>query len=459
LKGTGNGTLFWYDAATQGNLIAVGNTVTTSSVPTHETFFVAVNDFEGSIGVANKKIFPEGGYNQFSPAVLFSTQVPLLIKSTRLYIGHSGKITVSVKKMDGSIVSSTTLHVRATRNPEASGNAPDDPNDAGAVFNLDLKVPTPGNYQLAVSYEQEATLFRNNNIINNAGYPYEIPGVMRITGNTATPSANVSAVNFYYYFYDLRIQSTGCRSPRVAVNLSQQAGLNTTITALGKTNLCNGGLVLLQAEGGPELTYQWKKNGQSIPQASGRQYWAGETGNYSAEVGQGNCLVSSNTIAVTSFQAPVVTINATTLTSSNAEGNQWLLNGITIVGATQPEFTATQSGRYSVRSSLPDCPDLTSNEVNLVITALEPPNNAEELRLYPNPVSDRLMVSYAPLSSSTQVSINLYNAQGQVLLNQTLRKELGVFTSIIPISAYSAGLYFVRVTDGKKNLVRVIEKR
>jgi hypothetical protein len=97
--------------------------------------------------------------------------------------------------------------------------------------------------------------------------------------------------------------------------------------------------------------------------------------------------------------------------------------------------------------------------VNLVITALAPTNNAEELRLYPNPVSDRLIVSYAPLSSSTQVFISIYNAHGQVLLNQTLRKELGVFTNIIPISAYSAGLYFVQITDGKKNLVRMIEKR
>jgi len=458
LKGTGNGTLFWYDAATQGNLIAVGNTVTTSSVPTNETFFAAVNDFKGSIGVANKKIFPEGGYNQFSPAVLFSTQVPLVIKSTRLYIGHSGKIIVSVQRMDGSVVSSTRLHVRATRNPEVAGNASDDPNDAGGVFNLDLKVPIPGNYQLVVSYEQEATLFRNNNIIN-AGYPYEIPGVMRITGNTATPSENASSVNFYYYFYDLRIQSAGCCSPRVAVNLSRQPGLNTTITAVGKTTLCNGDLVLLQAEGGPELTYQWKKNGQSISQASGRQYWAGETGNYLAAVGQGNCLVSSNTIAVTSFQAPVVTIQAATLTSSNASGNQWLLNGITIPGATQPEFTATRSGRYSVRSSLSGCPDLTSNEVNVVITALEPTDGAEELRLYPNPVSDRLMVSYDPLAPSTQVSMSVYNAQGQVLLNQIIGKELGVFTSIIHTSAYSAGLYFVRITDGKKNLIRIIEKR
>jgi hypothetical protein len=97
--------------------------------------------------------------------------------------------------------------------------------------------------------------------------------------------------------------------------------------------------------------------------------------------------------------------------------------------------------------------------VNVVITALEPTDDDEELRLYPNPVSDRLMVSYAPVSSSTQVSISLYNAQGQVLLNQTLRKELGVFTHTIQVSTYSTGLYFVRLTDGKKNWIRVIEKR
>jgi hypothetical protein len=457
LKGEGNGTIFWYDAASGGHLLAAGNTVTTSSMPANEKIYAAFNDFSGSIGVPNKNTFPNGGYNQFSPAVLFTTQVPLLIKSSRLYIGHSGKIIVSVQEMDGSVVSSTVLEVRATRNPAVEGSSPDDPADEGAVYDLNLKVPAPGNYQLVVSYENGATLLRNNEVAN-AGYPFEIPGVMAITGNTATTTPNASAINFYYYFYDLRIQSAGCPSPRVAVTLSQQPELNTTITAIGKTTLCNGDLVLLQAEGGPELSYQWKRNGQAISNASGHQYWAGETGNYSAEISQGNCLVSSNLITVTSFQTPIISVNASTLTSSQAQGNQWFLNGAPISGATQSSFTATRSGRYSVRASQSGCPDLLSNEVNLVVTALEAIPIGEELRLYPNPVTDRLTIVYAPVSSSDQVSILIYNTLGQVVLNQNIAKESGFFSSEINLSRYSAGLFLVRLTDGKKTVIKAIEK-
>ncbi|MBC7923958.1 MAG: S8 family serine peptidase [Ferruginibacter sp.] len=446
LKGPDGGTLYWYDAATGGTLLAVGNAAVTSAVPPN-VYYAALNDFRGTVGVARKTVFPNGGYNQFSPDVLLTARVPLVIESARLYVGHSGKITFAVVKSDGTEVSRAVLDVTATRNPAATGAQPDDPTDEGAVYDLNLRVPAAGDYRISIAYGNGATIYRNN-AIPDAGYPFTLPGVVAITGNTATASGGTSAADFYYYFYDLKVKAADCPSLRVAVLLTNEPGLTPTITPVGKTTLCNGELVILNANTGPGFTFQWKKNGVALPGATTATYLAGETGDYRVEIGRDNCLEASDVLTVTAFERPTVAVNGTTFTSSQLTGNQWLLNGVDIPGAAGPTYTATRSGRYAVRASRDGCPNLTSDEVSLVVTALNNGPGDSRFRVYPNPATDQLTLEYVPVSPAGKVRAFLYNALGAILESKELLNDSGVYRTGLDVSRLARGTYFIRLTDG-----------
>ncbi|MGV8880001.1 MAG: S8 family serine peptidase [Sphingobacteriaceae bacterium] len=212
LKGSGDGTIFWYKAVTDTIPFAFGDTISTAIAPLSDQYYAGLNYFSGSIGPVSKNNFRSGGYNQFDPGIKVTTALPLMIKQARLYIGNSGKITFSVSNANGEIVSSVTLNVVATR--KVPGQIADDPTDLGQVFPLNLVFPKGGDYVINIAYADGATIYRNDGGV--AGYPFSIGDFFSITGNTA--SNNESAL--YYYLYDLKVGSIGCAARnRIAVTV------------------------------------------------------------------------------------------------------------------------------------------------------------------------------------------------------------------------------------------------
>ena len=114
------------------------------------------------------------------------------------------------------------------------------PSDTGAVFLLNLAVPTPGDHVLIVICQDSAFLFRNNNISTNP-YPMGMPGIFTITGNSAINTSNCKDTTFYqkyyYFLYDTRITLDKCASPRVPV--VAQSPTPATITLVGNVLTSN----------------------------------------------------------------------------------------------------------------------------------------------------------------------------------------------------------------------------
>ncbi|MFI5170965.1 MAG: FG-GAP-like repeat-containing protein [Chitinophagales bacterium] len=74
-----------------------------------------------------------------------------------------------------------------------------------------------------------------------------------------------------------------------------------SITAAGATTFCAGGSVILTANSGAGLSYQWYKNGTAITGATAINYTAITAGNYKCRVTKtaSGCFKNSNTITVT----------------------------------------------------------------------------------------------------------------------------------------------------------------
>jgi hypothetical protein len=292
LTGAGNGQLFWYLNANDAIPFAYGQNVTTTQVPVNNTYYAGLNDFKAAVGPATKNVFSAGGYNQFTPSVFVTTAVPVVIQSARLYIGNSGLITFNVSNSNGQIVSTKTINAIATRSNPAPGELANDPNDQGRVYNLNLTLPAAGKYTISVVYEGNATLFRNNGGVT--GYPFKAGEIFNITGNDATPTSGTDAEfykNFYYYFYDMRVQSTGCASDqRVAVTLSKPAITQSSTTTLSSS----------AASGN-----QWYLDGKLIEGATEQTYNPLQSGNYTVSV----LLASGCTILSDNFAFALKALN------------------------------------------------------------------------------------------------------------------------------------------------------
>jgi Subtilase family/GEVED domain/Secretion system C-terminal sorting domain len=224
--------VLWFDSPTATTPVASGEQATTTVIPANNTYYLGLNEMTGSIGPKSKMAFPNGGYNYFQGNfVRIHTDVPVTISTARLYIGARGKVNFIIADLadydscTGSYsyfpISSTTIDVYpTTQHPSRVVTSINSPLDTGAVFLLDLPIPTPGDHIIIIVAEDSAFLFRNNNISANP-YPIGMPGIFTITGNSAINTANCKDTtfyqNYYYFFYDMQITLNKCASPRVPV--------------------------------------------------------------------------------------------------------------------------------------------------------------------------------------------------------------------------------------------------
>ena len=428
-----NGIAFWYDAQTGGNLSAVGNLTSTDIKPANNIFYVAQNQLSQRIGPATKSAFNGGTYSgNFGPAPYFRTEIPLILESARLYIASAGRITFTISGLDDSFISSTTLDVIPTRNTSASnvgapsGQIADDPNDQGAVYQLNLSIPAAGDYQVQIGYENGASIFRSN--VGVSGFPFKIPNVMTYKGalfSTGTKIDTLTAA--YYYFFDLKVGALNCASSRVAVTAQTATKVTPTIAFDGQPSICEGSSLPLATQPNA-AAYQWFFNNQPIKDAVKNTYLAVNAGGYTVSASVNNCLpVQSSSVTFTTKKAekPIVTANEIELTSNVLQGNQWYLNNILIQGATNQKLIATQSGSYSVKAVTNGCGEIQSDQTMIVITAIEPlATNTEVLAVvFPNPTQDKLVCELSNTQPDVKkIEVILFDISGKIIDRKSVEK-------------------------------------
>ncbi len=473
LRNTGGGTAFWYDAPTGGNLLAAGNQTSVKAIPASGQFYATLNDFSGTIGPVDKKAFGGGSYSgNFGPAPLISTAVPITIESARLYIGSAGQLTFTVRKYDNTAVSSVTLDVTPTRDQSltATTNSQlvDDPNDQGAIYPLNLRIPDAGDYKITIEYGNGASIFRSN--VGVTGFPYQLKTqtgtpIVTIKGSlyARTSTATDTLTDAWYYLYNLKVRSLDCPSPqRTAVTPATGEAATATITPNGSVSVCQGASVTLQANTGTGLSYQWYLNNQAIAGATSGTLQAATAGNYVVQVANSCLPVRSSAVAITvkAAQTPTVTVNSYMLSTDAVSNIQWLLDGIAISGAVSSSYSATRTGRYSVKGSVNGCGELISSEVYVSILANEPVVSTGTLTVYPNPTTQQLTVS---VSASTSLqgapTLRLTDLRGLTVRSATLLRNGTTYSTTLDVANLPAGTFLVIVEDGQAQRIDVKQIR
>ena len=155
-----------------------------------------------------------------------------------------------------------------------------------------------------------------------------------------------------------------------------------TITAGGTTTFCNGGSVVLSANTGTGLTYQWKVGTSTLVGSTNATYTASSAGSYTCVVTNSCGTTTSNAIVVTVNTLPTASITAAGSTTFCSGGSvalnattgtgwtyQWKNNGSSIAGATSSSYTATTAASYTCAVTN-TCGTSTSGAIAITVNSL-----------------------------------------------------------------------------------------
>ena len=386
---------FWYTAANSTTPFATGATASTSNVPPNNTFYVS-KETRGSVGLANKMIYPNGGYNAFSGQFInINNSVPLTIETARLYIANGGTIKFTVANFSGWTDNSHTSYnyiplnsvdvvvYPTTPNPtpansDGSTSVNNSATDTGAVYNLNLQIPSAGDHIIIIDCQNGASIFRNNSITNTP-YPIGITNLFTITGNSAATVANPNQYqNYYYWLYDMRFNTDDCVSDPTAV-------------------------------------------------------------------------------VATTVPTPVITQVADSLVSSIANGNQWWFNDtLALTGATLNHFKPTKSGSYKTVVADPSGCFKTSNSINFVVTALNDVLvNEIKLTTSPNPSKGLVNISFE-MAVKKDLTLEIFNMAGKKVYLEEYPGFIGNYNKTLNLSTYGSDMYVLKIKHNSKTYTKKI---
>jgi hypothetical protein len=102
------------------------------------------------------------------------------------------------------------------------------------------------------------------------------------------------------------------------------------------------------------------------------------------------------------------------LLSSSAAGNQWYKDLVMVQGATGEQYKPGVSGFYALRVTQNGCLSPLSDSYYYLTTSILNVNPEPGLRLYPNPVSDRLFIDLNQTGLGT-MRMKIFSASGQIV--------------------------------------------
>ena len=271
----------WFDKTTATTPVATGSVASLQNASADSTVYLATGT-DASVGPATKGSYT-GGYQANGNNYLnYTSTVPVVLTSARLYTRHPGTITIMAADITNAtpsgsyyykVLNAKTIDVYATNPSPISGSVSgNDPNDAGAEFYINMPLPA-GQHSIIVS-ATDATIYRSNGL-PASGYPYSIPGIFTITGNSASnsnPSDTVTYKSYYYYLYDMKIKTQDCVGDRIPVPVVTSP---LPVVSISKDTLISS----------VSMGNQWYLNGQAIVGATGKTYIPTTTaGSYSVIV-------------------------------------------------------------------------------------------------------------------------------------------------------------------------------
>ena len=155
-------------------------------------------------------------------------------------------------------------------------------------------------------------------------------------------------------------------------------------------------------------------------------------------VASANVVINAQPIPVT----PIITITTNVLHSDATTGNQWYNQNGPISAATNQNYTATANGNYFTIVTINGCKSDSSNIIPYSTVGINSVENRNSFNIYPNPVSNELIIESDGSNNGT--SFEILNAIGQVIFKGKLLDK-----TVVQTSAFTPGIYILKLESGK----------
>lgn len=137
---------------------------------------------------------------------------------------------------------------------------------------------------------------------------------------------------------------------------------------------------------------------------------------------------------------PIITKIGDSLKSSYQAGNQWYRNGIIISGANGQFYTLTQNGNYTVVVTDTNGCSSTSLPYSF-ISGIEQYSGSTSINIYPNPVSNELIIEFEGNTNNT--GFEILNSIGQVVFKGNLLEK-----TVVQTTSFAPGVYLIKLENG-----------
>lgn len=263
LTAAGADSLMWFTQAAGGTAVGTGSPFTTPVISSNTTYYVESDVYpaQQSVGPVDNT-FGAGTYFGLTNyhCLIFNCTSPVKLVSVKVFAQGTSDRTISLRDAGGAILQQTTVTIA----------------DGTSIVPLNFDLPIGTNLQLGI--EGNVFLFRNN--AGGTSYPYSIGGLVSITGN------DIGDPDYYYFFYDWKLQEEPCISARTPVNIS----VTTTGTASFTISAASNTITFTDnSTGATSWFWDFGDSNTSTQQNPVHTYTANGTYTVTLTINGGNC--------------------------------------------------------------------------------------------------------------------------------------------------------------------------
>lgn len=431
-----------------GPVIALGDTFQTPPITAATSYFVRRVAASQSVGPVDTLVSPEGGFRTFEAGQVFDVLQPLELASVRTFPESAGDIIIELRDNAGAVIEDTTIQFGGTV--------------GDTVVGLGWTIPVGTDY-LLVSPTGGTGLFRNDGAATTIPYPYEIPGVISITGT----GGSGAGANFYYYFYDWSIKATSCPHADQEVSLVPsvaEAGfavdsLGDLYLALSDTSSNADSVRYFFGDGNssndPNPVYNYADTGTYVVQQVAYSFCGTDT--FETE------LTIECTEATADFNIEIVPdSNGVTVRfiSQAQNADSILFDFGTGVTTSSPdttidfEFTGTYTfcmTAYNLCGEVQSCQEVSLQNTGLNLI------DGTSISLYPNPTEGAFELAMDILKAGA-LDIEVVDMRGRSIHQESFQTGAGLFKHRFDLEGrLSEGVYLIKIMADDQMIMRKLQ--